>query len=581
MMKLLFCLCFFCERYYKKDVSVMLFKILVLSSLFFNFSLFAQNNSDERWFPKVNKNEYVNPVISGFFPDPSVVRVGEDYYCVNSTFEYFPGIIISHSKDLINWKQIGHVFTKRENLDLDHFFDAMGIWAPDISYHNGEYYIFYCTVQLSKDRSTNVRGNYMTKSKNILGPWSKPIQLTENGNDPSHFVDDNGDHYMLYAAGIPTGNGTKIARLNKECSKIIDGPYWLETEGKKAAPEGPHLFKNNGYYYLTMAASGGLFNGHHMLLARSANILGPYINSPYNPYLTQENAQGINFHQGHGKIFKSQNNEWFTMVLSQRWLSGNLHGKPAAKGISPLGRKTSLIRLEWSADAWIKETASRQPLDIYNKPNLTESKVYNITSDEFNKGSVGLPWQFRRNPDSANFSLSEKLGFLRIYTGNYDINNINGKNLIVQRERWLKFTATTKMIFNPINQEQAGLTCYYDTKTYVRLGLGKNEDGKMQLVLEEMQGGKAHINKIISGIKNKPIYLKVVVDKLKRAFYYSYNNKKWEPVGFIEESSYLSDQGTPNWGFMGTMVGIYAFNRGTGKHLPADFDFFRIQALEN
>ena len=168
--------------------------IILINLFIISNKINGQNNSDTRWTPHLSNQEYLNPVIPGFFPDPSVVRVGEDYYCVNSTFEYFPGIIISHSRDLINWKQIGHVFTKSEEFDLTKYWDGMGVWAPDISYYNGEFYVFYCMVQLKKDRSYNVRGNYMVKSKSIFGPWSKPVQITDNGNDPSHFVDVNGDH---------------------------------------------------------------------------------------------------------------------------------------------------------------------------------------------------------------------------------------------------------------------------------------------------------------------------------------------------------------------------------------------------
>lgn len=537
-------------------------------------SVIAQD--DKRWFPAINANEYVNPVITGFFPDPSVVKVGGVYYCVNSTFEYFPGIIISHSKDLIHWKQIGHVFKKNEDLDLTSFWDGMGIWAPDISYYNGEFYVFYCLVQLKKDRSYNVRGNYMVKSKSINGPWSKPVQLTDNGNDPSHFVDVNGEHYMLYAAGIPTGNGTKIVKLNKECTQIIDGPYWLETEGKKAAPEGPHLLYKDGYYYLTMAASGGLFNGHHMLVARAKNVLGPYNNSPYNPLLTQKNPVAINFHQGHGKIFQTQNDEWFSMVISQRWMPGMLKDKPA-KGISQLGRETSLIRMEWTADGWPIDKHSRQPLDIDTKPNLPEAKQVNRLSDEFNHKQIDLPWQFRRNPMMQHLSLTERKGFLRLYTTDHDIDTFLGRNVLLQRERFLKYSAVTHMNFNPDTKEQAGLTCYYDTKTYARLGLQRNNEGKLELVLEEMKFGKPFINSVVGNIQQTNLFLKLEVDKLRRVFYYSYNNKQWYPAGVIEQASYLSDQGTPNWGFMGMMVGLYSFNRGTGKRIPADFDWFRIE----
>jgi len=543
---------------------------------------------------------FSNPVITGFFPDPSVVRIGEDYYCVHSTFEYFPGIVISHSKDLVHWKQIGHVFSKSEDLDLTKFLDGMGIWAPDISYYQGELYIFYCTVQLSKDRSTNVRGNYCikqpylpktldtnstqqshpgTSKKNppmeLPDSWSKPVQLTDFGNDPSHFVDTNGDHYMLFAAGIPTGNGTKIVKLNKECSKIVEGPYWLETEGKKSAPEGPHMFRKGDYYYLIMAASGGLFPGHHMLVSRSKSVYGPFENSPYNPYLTQKNPNAINFHQGHGKIFQTQNGEWWTMVISQRWIQGVVKGQ--RRGISQLGRETSLERITWSEDGWPVANGGKGPQDTNSCPNLPYTPVFNASSDEFKDKKLGIQWVFRRNPIYSDFSLTEKKGSLRIYTGNFDIDTILGRNLIVQRERWLKFSATTKMTFQPLTKEQAGLTCHYDTKTYVRLGLQRNENGDLQLLLEERRYGKKTILNTVNSIKKTTIYLRVVVNRLRREFFYSYDQKTWQNAGIVEDAAFLSDQGTPNWGFMGMMVGVYSYNRGTKKRIPADFDFLRIQ----
>lgn len=521
---------------------------------------------------------YTNPVITGFFPDPSIVRVDDDYYCVNSTFEYFPAIVISHSKDLVNWKQIGHVFSKSEDIDLTQFYDGMGIWAPDISFHNGEFYIFYCKVQLKKDRSVNVRGNYMVKSKNILGPWSKPIQLTDNGSDPSHFVDSDGQHYMLFAAGIPQGNGTKIVKLNNECTKVIEGPFWLETEGKKAAPEGPHLLKKGAYYYFIMAASSGLFEGHHMLIARSKSIYGPYENSPYNPYLAQYNPKAINFHQGHGKIINTQNGEWWTMVLSQRWTPGEIKG--IKKGISQLGRETSLERIDWKENEWPIPNGGKGPLDTNIRPDLPYTPIINASSDEFNEKHLGIQWMFRRNPIYADFSLTEKKGSLRIYTSNFDIDTITGRNLIVQRERWLKFSATTKISFFPLATTQAGLACYYDTKTYARLGLQRDITGALQLVLEECRYGKKSILKTIDNIQQSILFLRMKVNKLRREFFYSYDNKNWKDAGVIEEADFLSDQGTPNWGFMGMTTGVYAYNRGSGKRIPADFDFFHITVEE-
>ncbi len=521
---------------------------------------------------------YTNPVIPGFFPDPSVVRVGDDYYCVNSTFEYFPAVVISHSRDLVNWQQIGHVFLKSEDLDLTYFFDGMGIWAPDISYHDGEFYVLYCLVQLSKDRTTNVRGNYMVKSKSINGPWSKPVQITDFGSDPSLFVDDDGEHYMLFAAGIPTGNGTKIVKLNKECTKMVEEPRWLETEGKKSAPEGPHMLKKDGSYYFIMAASSGLFNGHHMLIARSKSVYGPFDNSPNNPYLTQRDPNAINFHQGHGKIFNTQNGEWWTMVLSQRRIPGEIKGRKM--GISQLGRETSLEHITWDENGWPVANGGKGPLDANIRPNLPWMQVSNASGDDFSDRQLGIQWMFRRNPVYDNFSLTEKKGKLRIYSGDFDVDTILGRNLIVQRERWHRFTATTKLTFNPLSCEQAGITGYYDTKTYVRLGLQRAENGKIQLVLEERRYGIKSVLKVTDDIKSSTVYLRMKVDKLRREFYYSYDNKTWMDAGVIADAAFLSDQGTPNWGFMGMTTGVYAFNRGTGKRIPADFDFFRIKQEE-
>ncbi len=247
---------------------------------------------------------------------------------------------------------------------------------------------------MKNDRSVNVRGNYMVKSKNIFGPWSKPVQLTDNGNNPSHFVDTDGQHYMLFAAGIPTGNSTKIVKLNNECTKIVEGPFWMETEGKKAAPEGPHLLKKDGYYYLIMAASGGLFSGHHMLISRSKEIYGPYENSPNNPYLTQHDPNAVNFHQGHGKIFNIQNNEWWTMVISQRWLPGQIKG--VKRGISPLGRETSLEKITWTEDGLPVANGGKGPLDANIGPNLPWTPVLNPSTDEFSGKQIPADFDFFR-----------------------------------------------------------------------------------------------------------------------------------------------------------------------------------------
>lgn len=522
---------------------------------------------------------YSNPVLKGFFPDPSTICVGDDFYTINSTFQYFPALAISHSKDLVNWKQVSYVFDDRNPIDLRHFYDGCGLWAPDISYYNGEFYVFYCLVQLTKDRTVNVRGNYMTKAKSIYGPWSKPVQITDHGNDPSHFVDDNGEHYMLYAAGIQTGNGTRIVKLNKECNKIIEGPFWMNIDGEKAAPEGPHLIKKDGYYYFMMAASSGAFNGHHQLLARSKNIYGPYESFPENPFIAQYDDNAINKHQGHGKMFCTSNGDWYITVITQR-RDESLKGITNKTGYSQLGRETSLYPVEWRNDGWPYVCGKNGLPDTLNFPNLPYTPLKTKQSDNFLSEKLGLQWLNVRNPIYEERRLDERKGWLRLYTGNYTLDEIQARNIVVQRETDKFYTATTKMDFTPKTVEQAGIICYYDTYTYISYSLRKDGANKYKLVVYEKKGNEKTQQVVTETTDVKPgvIYLRVKVEGLKRSFYYSYDNINWILTGEVLNAYYLSDEGTPMWGFTGTMVGVYALNYGSGLRIPADFDWFKYKS---
>jgi xylan 1,4-beta-xylosidase len=510
---------------------------------------------------------YTNPVIPGFFPDPSVVRVGEDYYLVNSTFQYFPAIVISHSKDLVHWQQIGHVFTNSADLDLREFWDGMGIWAPDISYHDGAFYVFYCLVQLKKDRSVNVRGNYMVKARNIFGPWSQPVQLTTEGNDPSHFVDDDGTHWMCYAAGIPKGTATKIVKLSADCTKVVEGPFGIDYGGEKRAPEGPHMFKRGGYYYHTIAASGGIYNGHHQLIARSTNVLGPFEFSPRNPFIAQFDTNSPCQHQGHAKLVETQNGEWWAVYLMQRRI----------RGFSQLGRETGLDRVDWQADGWPVLNGGKDPSVTNAIPKLSVTPQNTEQSDEFTTKQLGVQWEFVRNPDNANFSLADRQGWLRIYGGEFDVDTTKARNVILQRETSQNYSATTKLEFTSQPSAQAGLLCYYDTKSFIKIAL--TDQNGQRLVLEECCKGVIKRVAELPVEKTKVICLRVRVAGLSRWFDYSFDGQKWIEAGAVTDASFLSDQGTPQWGFMGTMVGVFAVNTNAAVKIPADFDWFHIGAM--
>ncbi len=511
---------------------------------------------------------YTNPILPGFFPDPSIVRVGEDYYLVNSTFQYFPGIIISHSRDLVHWEQIGYVFTDSKDLDLSGFRDGCGVWAPDISYHDGEFYIFYCLVELSRDRKVNVRGNYMVKSKSIHGPWSKPAQLTDEGNDPSHFVDDDGTHYMLYAAGTPKGTATKLVKLSPDCTKVTEGPYWMSWGPERGHPEGPHLFKKDGYYYHHMAAGSGWYEGHHQVIARSTNIYGPYEPSPHNPFIAQLDKTSPIQHQGHAKLVQTPKGDWWAVYLCQR----------RTQGKSQLGRETGLDKVDWLPDGWPVLNGGRGPSVTNAVPDLPQAPVPPISpKDDFQAENLGLQWQFLRNPEPSGFSLTERPGFLRIRTGKADLDSTEVRNVILRRETDKNYSAETKLEFAPKAGEEAGLVCMYDGSSFIKFGL-TGKQGELKLILEECRKKVRKTVSEVKDIKPGPIFLKITVNGLNRSFSYSNDGKKWIEAGIVADAGFLSDEGTSYWGFTGTMVGIYAIDKGSGNAIPADFDWFSISA---
>ena len=261
---------------------------------------------------------YHNPVQRGFFPDPSVIRVGNDYYMVNSSFQYFPAIPISHSRDMVHWHIIGHAITNPEWLDLSDIRDSHGIWAPDIEYVDGKYYI-YVTLRLNADgkRDNNVmRRQLVMVSDRPEGPYSKPVCLEVDDIDPSLFVDDDGSRYMIIAKAaqaVPlTADGLAVA-----------GPAKTAWEGTgERCSEGPHIMKKDGYYY-AIVAEGGTGYGHGINVGRSKNFYGPYECSPYNPVMRQKDPAAPIQRAGHGKLVQDQNGQWWCYYLCGRPNEGN------------------------------------------------------------------------------------------------------------------------------------------------------------------------------------------------------------------------------------------------------------------
>lgn len=300
------------------------------------------------------KDMYRNPIRTGMYPDPSIVRVGEDYYMVNSSFIFFPCIPISHSKDLIHWKIIGHAIANPEWAMLDELDGGRGYWAPDISYHKGRFYIT-ATYRLN-DTGTVYRKQIVVTSDKAEGPYSKPVYIEEDGIDPSIFNDDDGRRYMLL------NRGARIFELDDSATVQISEAKLLYYGSQKRAPEGPHLLKKGGWYYLFLA-EGGTGPGHRITVARSRTIDGNYEPCPYNPIMRQHNPDAMIQRCGHGKPVQTQNDEWYMVYLC---------GRKIGEGYSILGRETAIDPISWTKDGWPIVNELKGPSALQVRPRLTK-----------------------------------------------------------------------------------------------------------------------------------------------------------------------------------------------------------------
>jgi xylan 1,4-beta-xylosidase len=507
--------------------------------------------------------KYLNPVMRGFFPDPSVICVNGVFYAVNSTFQYFPAVVISQSTDLVNWEIIGHAVTDSLALDLSDIKDSHGIWAPDISYADGQFWIF-APLRLNGDGlrgHTVLRRQLVTHAQRPEGPWSKPVFLEMDNIDPSHFVDEDGRHYLVNAPGIT------ITPLTSDCSAFAGETVQVWAGTGQKAPEGPHLFKKDGWYYAILA-EGGTGYGHQITVARSRKLYGPYEPCPHNPILKQQDPKALLQRCGHAKFVQTPCGEWYALYLCARPIGGQY---------TVMGRETALQRVTWDADGWPRmgsglpeETA---PVPIPGAGQQLKTKF----DDDFNGPELRREWQFVRNP-SGEWSLSERPGFFRIWTQDGDLNERRAKNTLVHRETERRYAASTRLCFSPQWEgEQAGLTCYYATDAYIKCA--KTREG---IVLSLRAGGG---EQIIATVPLKqadsPVTLKVEVDGLQRRFSFREGDDPFTELGQIPDCAFLSDEFLANGTkrHTGAMVGLYANNGGCGSRIPADFDFFKYEAF--
>jgi xylan 1,4-beta-xylosidase len=494
-----------------------------------------------------------NPVLSGFYPDPSICRVGDDYYLVNSSFEFFPGVPIFHSKDLVHWRQIGYCLTRKSQLNLDRARSSGGIYAPTIRHHNGTFYMVTTLVDKG--------GNFYVTAKNPAGPWSEPVWLDRPGIDPSLFFDDDGSVYYTRHEGMGDGYIAQ-KKLNLQTGKR-EGELkeiWRGTGG--VWPEGPHLYKINGKYFL-MIAEGGTSYGHMVTVARSDSPWGPFTPNPKNPILTHRDRgehpiQAL----GHPDLVETPDG-WWMVCLGIRPQGGKFHH---------LGRETFLAPVKWSADNWPVVNGNGTIESTMPAPNLPPHPwPEEPARDSFDKPELGLPWNYLRNPHGGDASLTERPGFLRLNGSAITMNDRESPAFVGRRQTDLDCIATTRMIFEPRGtNEEAGLVLRGNEKFHYEIGVTLKDDVR-QVFLRKTLDGKTTEPVQYQKIESKEVVLKILATPLEYRFSFQ------SPGGSSKEmgAAFTRDLSSEKvGGFTGVYIGLYATGNGQESSVPADFDWF-------
>lgn len=506
---------------------------------------------------------YRNPVLPGFYPDPSVVRVGDWFYMVNSSFEMFPGVPLHRSRDLVHWEPAGYVLSRPSQLPLAKAGASRGIFAPTIRHHGDMFYMI----------TTNVsdRGNFIVSAKDAAGPWSEPVWVAgQGGIDPSLFFDDDGKVYLTStggAPGAPSEGGIWQSPIDVATGKVLAPPrlVWKGTGGRY--PEGPHLYKIAGRYYL-MISEGGTEYGHMVTIARAASPWGPFEPCPRNPILTHRNTpldqpiQGT----GHADLVQDGEGGWWMVFLAFRPQGGFYWHH--------LGRETFLAPVRWDAQGW--------PVVNDGKPIALEMRVRGLPEhpvpaprarDDFD-GPLGPAWNYLRNPQAASYSTTERPGWLTLRGTAVTLGDEASPTYVGRRQQHLRARIATRLDFLPARDgEEAGLVLYRAPRHRYEIGV-RRAGGRREVFVRQTIG--AHVSVVTAAVVapgRGPLVLQVDAAPTEYTF-------SWGPA--LEhlqrldaaEARFLSSEVAG--GFIGTYAGLYAVAPGNAaaRPTPAAFDWF-------
>ncbi len=523
------------------------------------FDSFTYIGRDTVFEPPLPAGHYRNPILAGYYPDPSICRVGDDYYLINSSFAHFPGIPIHHSRDLVNWTQLGHVIDRPTQLNYDGLGVSRGIFAPAISHHNGVFYVV-CTM-------VDAGGNFLVTATDPAGPWSDPVWFNFEGIDPSLFFADDGRAWMVNnggPVGAPLYQGHRaiwIQEFDIAAKKLI-GPRQVIVNGgvdlakKPIWIEGPHLYQRDGWYYLSCAEGGTEYN-HSQVIFRSKSPIGPFVPWDKNPILTQrdldgEAAQAV-IATGHADMVIGPDGNWWSVFLGCRPFTGKYYAT---------GRETFLLPIKWTADGWpqILPPGERVPsivpapqgASVAANPSLPLTGNFTWT-DDFNGQSLAPLWLMLRTPKETWWNLTD--GQLRL-TPRADLLSGKGNpSFFGRRLQHAKFDASTKLQVPATIGTSAGLVAFQNETHHYYFAVRRTTGG-LSAVVEKWDGPRAEL--LITGLlpETKEIELRLTGNDKVLSFAYALKPGEWHTLVPAADATVITTHAAG--GFVGAFVGLHA-----------------------
>lgn len=508
----------------------------------------------------VGPGEYRNPIIPGFHPDPSIVRVGRDYYVVNSSFAYYPGLPIFHSRDLVNWTQIGNAIDRPGMLKFAGLGVSRAVFAPTLRYHAGRFFII--------NTCTDCGGNFIITAKTAAGPWSNPVFLPEVGGiDAEIFFDDDGRAWITNndaPVGTPRYDGHRalwIQEIDLKQMKTI-GPRRVIVDGgvrpaeKPIWTEGPHIIKRDGWYYL-LAAEGGTAGEHSQTVYRSRAVTGPYTPGPINPILTQRNLDPKRpfpvYATGHADLVQTPKGDWWAVFLGTRPYEGSL---------SNMGRETFLLPVDWPKGGWpMILPAGKVVPQVLRRPDLPASAPRPVSTwrEEFAAPRLRPEWLMLRQPTTRWYSIGG--GALTLRARSESVAGTGNPSFLARRQQHSIATVETAMTYRPARPgDRAGLAVFADERHYFFIGVQQGKDGPAIVVTKRDGETDPSAGRVIAAVPYPksagPLRLRIAARGAAHDFGYALPGGQWQTLVADADGRPLASERSNQ--FTGTVIGVLA-----------------------